>query len=321
MCFIKYKGRNQTVKQIKSGSELGGGKMRLGSVQLYYNEKKGFIIAAKTKIRETGMNTKINPVTVLDESISNEKVGKQIKEDLKKSRNALPIERIECENYKFWQITGIKGFSTFSKKFDCLNISEKDDMLEIIKLERGSSGAYFYPKDKNSIILKSDVSDKELGNHIMNILLAGDDEKDNSMGEFKTLNGNTVIYRKPTDFFSVGDGHTDAYQMYLYEKDESTYFAFMIDSGYQKVDNIAIRNYWEEAYGILEEYEYEESDSDLIKIMITAKTKDAYTKSYFLKEGEDLLEIFIRIHAENELCQISVFEQEIRDIIESVKII
>lgn len=295
--------------------------MRLGSVQLYYNEKKGFIIAAKTKIRETGMNTKINPVTVLNEDISNEEVGKQIKENLNKSRNALPIERIECENYKFWQITGIKGFSTFSKKFACINISEKDDMLEIIRLERGSSGAYFYPKDKNSIVLKSDVSDKELGNNIMNLLLARDDEKNKSMGEFKTVNGNTVIYQEPVDFFSVGDGHTDAYQMYLYEKDESTHFAFMIDSGYQQVNNNAIKNHWEKAYGILEEYEYEELDSNLVKIMVAAKTKDAYIKSYFLEEGEDLLEIFVWINAENKMSQISLFDKQIKALIETVKII
>ena len=46
------------------------------------------------------------------------------------------------------------------------------------------------------------------------------------MAEFKTANGNTVIYQEPNDFFSVGDGHTEAYQMYLCENDENTYFAF-----------------------------------------------------------------------------------------------
>lgn len=295
--------------------------MRLGSVTLYYNEKKGFIIAAETKIKGTGINTQINPVTVLNEGTSNEEVGKQIKENLKKSRNALPVERIKGQSYKFWQITGIKGFSVFSKKFSCIDISEKEDMLEIIRLARGSSGAYFYPKNKNSIVLRSDVSDKELGNNIMNLFLARDDEKNISMAEFKTVNGNTVIYQEPTDFFSVGDGHTDAYQMYLCENDENTYFAFMIDSGYQQVNNNAIRNHWEKAYGILEEYEYEESDSNLIKMMVAAKTKDAYIKSYFLEDGEDLLEIFIWINAENKLSQISLVDKEITALIESIKMI
>lgn len=295
--------------------------MRLGSVTLYYNEKKGFIIAAETKIKGTGINTQITPVTVLNKGTSNEEVGKQIKENLKKSRNALPVERIKGQSYKFWQITGIKGFSVFSKKFSCIDISEKEDMLEIIRLERGSSGAYFYPKNKNSIVLRSDVSDKELGNNIMNLFLARDDEKNISMAEFKTVNGNTVIYQEPTDFFSVGDGHTDAYQMYLCENGENTYFAFMIDSGYQQVNNNAIRNHWEKAYGILEEYEYEESDSNLIKMMVAAKTKDAYIKSYFLEDGEDLLEIFIWINAENKLSQISLVDKEITALIESIKMI
>lgn len=294
--------------------------MRLGSVTLYYNETKGFIIAAKAKIKETGMHTKINPVTVLDGGISNEEAGKQIRENLDKSRNALPIERIEAESHKFWQVTGIKGFSAFSKKFACINISEKEDMLELIRLERGPSGAYFYPKNKNSIMLSLDISDKELGNNVMNLLHAGGKENNDSMGGFETLNGNTVIYRELTDFFSVGDGHTDAYQMYLYENDESTYFAFMIDSGYQQVNKDAIRNHWEKAYGALEKYEYGEPYSDLIKAMAAAKTKNAYIKSYFLKEGEDLLEIFIHINAENELGQISLVDKKIKALAESVKI-
>lgn len=58
-------------------------------------------------------------------------------------------------------------------------------------------------------------------------------------------------------------------------------------------------------YCILDKYEYEESDSK-IKVMVAAKTKDTYIKSYFLEEGEDLLEIFICINAENELSQISL---------------
>lgn len=33
--------------------------------------------------------------------------------------------------------------------------------------------------------------------------------------------------------------------MYLYENNESIYFTFMIDSGYQQVNNDAIRNRWE----------------------------------------------------------------------------
>ena len=295
--------------------------MKLGSVSLYYNKQKGFIIAAETKIKGSGINTIMNPVSVLDGSISSEEVGKQIKENLEKSRNALPVERIKGESYKFWQITGIKGFSAFSKNFFCIDISEKEDMLEIIRLERGSSGAYLYPKNKNSVVLGLDVSDKELGNNIMNLLYMKNSEKENSMGEFKTVNGNTVIYQEPTNFFSVGDGHTDAYQMYLYEKDESTHFAFMIDSGYQQVNNNAIKNHWKKAYGILEEYEYEEMDSNLVKIMVAAKTKDAYIKSYFLEEGEDLLEIFVWINAEIKMSQISLVDKEIKALIETVKII
>ena len=51
---------------------------------------------------------------------------------LDKSRKALPIERSDIKDFKFWQITGIKGFAAFSKKFQCIDICETEKSIKLL---------------------------------------------------------------------------------------------------------------------------------------------------------------------------------------------
>lgn len=101
--------------------------MKLGSMALYYNSEKGFIIAPETTIKGSIIHTIMNPVMVENADISPEILGERILEGLKKSRESEPVSRSEINNFKFWQVTGIKGFSVFSKKFKCIDISEENE--------------------------------------------------------------------------------------------------------------------------------------------------------------------------------------------------
>lgn len=290
--------------------------MDSGTVLLYYNEKKGFIIAAMARVKGMGPLIKLNPVTIADKGISDEKVGELVREDLERSRNSVLAEK---EEYKFWQVSGIKSFSAFSKQFKCVYIAETTGSLKIMRMLREASGAFCPQKD--DIMTPLDISDAELGNIIRRLLYAKDSGS-LSTNEFASVfSDNKVRYQVPSEKFTdIGDGHTDAYQIYAHANDENTFFGFMIDSGYQEISNEGIRERWENVYGALEEYRFKEQDDTPIKISASATAKTAYIKSYFWKDGESLLEFFVQINVKNKTRQKQA-EKEIKALIDSVEII
>ena len=293
--------------------------MDFGTVVLYYNEKKGFIISAMARVKGPGFSTNLNPVMVADKDISDEKLGELVRENLKRSRNSGLVEREAWKNYSFWHVSGIKSFSAFSKKFSCVDIEEKAEVLEIIGLYRDASGAYLYSSDE--IELSLDVSDAELGN-ILRQQLHTKDCGALSTNEFVSVfSDNKVRYQVPSDKFTdIGDAHTDAYQLYAHENDENTFFGFMIDSGYREISREGIRERWEKVYGALEEYKFKEQDDVPIKIIVSATAKTAYIKSYFWQDGKSLLEFFAQINIKNKTRQKQA-EKEIKALIDSVEII
>ena len=311
MCFARKV--EETVKRGKC-------RMDFETVKLYYNEKKGFIISAMARVKGPGFFTDLNPVTVADKDISDEKVGELVRKNLDCSRNSGLVEREDWKNYHFWHVSGIKSFSAFSKKFSCVDITEKAMALEITGLYRDTSGAYLYSGNID-FELPLDISDAELGNIIKGLLYAKDSGA-LSTNEFASVfSDNKVRYQVPSDKFTdIGDGHTDAYQIYAHENDENTFFGFMIDSGYESISKEGIRERWEKVYGALEEYKFKERDDAPIKISASATAKTAYIKSYFWEDGEGLLEFFAQINIKNKTRQKQA-EKAIKEITASVEII
>lgn len=159
--------------------------MGLGTVQLYYSEKKGFIISALARVKGPGFLTDLNPVMVADKDISNERVGELVRENLERSRNSGLVEREDWKKYNFWHVSGIKSFSAFSKKFLCIDITEKETALEITRLYRDTSGAYSY-SGNTDFELPLDISDVDLGNRIRELLQTRDDGAA-SINEFDSI--------------------------------------------------------------------------------------------------------------------------------------
>lgn len=294
--------------------------MRLGTVLLYYSEKKGFIIAAMARVKGPGFLAKLNPVVVADKDISNVRVGELVRENLERSRNSDLIEREDWKKYRFWDVSGIKSFSAFSKKFLCIDITEKETVLEVTRLYRDTSGAYSY-SGNTDFELPLDISDVDLGNRIRELLQTRDDGAA-SINEFDSIHSdNKVRYQVPSDKFTdAGDGHTDAYQIYFHENDENTFFGFMIDSGYQEISKEGIRERWEKVYGELEDYKFKQKDDCPIKISVSATAKTAYIRSYFWEDGDSLLEFFAQINIKNKTRQKQA-EKEIKALINSVEIL
>jgi len=294
--------------------------MGLGTVQLYYSEKKGFIISALARVKGPEFLTDLNPVMVADKDISNEMVGELVRENMERSRNSGLVEREDWEKYNFWHVSGIKSFSTFSKKFLCIDITEKETALEITRLYRDTSGAYAYPGNID-FELPLDISDVNLGNRIRELLHARNDGA-SSINEFDSIHSdNKVRYQVPSDKFTdAGDGHTDAYQIYFHENDENTFFGFMIDSGYQEISKEGIRERWEKVYGELEDYKFRKKADSPIKISVSATAKTAYIRSYFWEDGESMLEFFVQINIKNKTRQRQA-EKDIKALINSVEIL
>lgn len=295
--------------------------METGRAMIYHNKKMGYIITALTRVKGVGINTVINPAVFLSPYISDDELGKNLKDNLVRSRDAMPIEREESKKYKFWQSAGIKSWTAFSKKFECVAIYEKDDKLMLSRLEQSPTGAYLFIKSQAPTEVEMGVPDKELGLKIMEMFHLSEQGTKALINEFETVNGSIVKYRMDIDeFVDAGDGHTDAYQIFQHENDENTFLAFMIDSGYQDVNEDAIKNCWEKLYGNIEEYELKRMHNSHIKIMVSAKTKNAYIRSYFYRDAGEWLELFVYISADSKLLRDDIFERKINTLAETVEV-
>ena len=295
--------------------------MKTGRIQIYHNKKTGYIITALTKVKGVGINTVINPAIFLSSHISDDELGKNLRDNLLRSKEAMPIEREESKKYKFWQSAGIKSWTAFSKKYESVAICEDGDKLMLMKLEQSPSRAYLFPKSQDSIEVEMDVPDKELGIKVMEMFQLPEQAPKAAFNEFETANGSTVKYRMDIDgFIDAGDGHTDAYQVFRHENDENTFLAFMFDSGYQDVNEDAIKSCWEKQYGNLEEYEFQRIHSGHIEIMAGAKTKNAYIRSYFYRDAEDWLELSVYISEDSKLLKDDIFERKISALAETVEV-
>ncbi|MCM1181755.1 MAG: hypothetical protein NC337_00075 [Roseburia sp.] len=200
-----------------------------------------------------------------------------------------------------------------------MDIAETAKSLEITKMRRETSGAYSYSDDKTELPLN--ISDSALGNILRQQLYAMDSGA-LSTNEFASVfSDNRVRYQVPSDKFTdIGDGHTDAYQIYVHENDENTFFGFMIDSGYREISREGIRERWEAVYGTLEEYKFKEREDAPIRISASATSKTAYIKAYFWKDGEGMLELFAQINVKNKTRQRQA-EKAIKALTDSVEII
>ncbi|MFV0394861.1 MAG: hypothetical protein ACK5LC_10775 [Coprobacillaceae bacterium] len=113
---------------------------------------------------------------------------------------------------------------------------------------------------------------------------------------FNTVNGNTVSYIRPfDDLIDAGDGHTDAYQVYVHEDNDENNIAFLIDNSYGEVNEESIKNKWEQWYGELIEFTYNETNESPLKIMIKGKTNTTLIFSNLYQDGNTLMEVSAKL--------------------------
>ena len=166
-------------------------------MKVYYYSGFGYIVCAETTMGNTPMRVVINPVTVLESGTTATVLGGAIFNSLEQSRNARPISRKEIDKYHFWQITGIKGFASFSKKFSCISIREKRNVLYLSKLVRESDGGYTEPFNQLPIEVPANIAVEQLGETVFNLFLEKNEQYIDIIMTFETVHNRTVTYHRP----------------------------------------------------------------------------------------------------------------------------
>ena len=281
--FLKGKSANKEPRAQTKGKPP--------AMQVYFNDSFGYILCAKTTLKGTPIRTVIEPVTVLNRDTAAAILGCGILDSLEASRNARPITHEELGNFRFWHISGIKGFASFSRKFQCVSVEQSETVLRLEKLIRDTDGGYIQP-DTPPAEVSADCTMEQLGAIVLELFSVGQAQPVSQTISFETLHGRTVTYRRPSDGFTdCGDGHTDAYQIFSFENAPENHIAFLIDSGYSELSEAAIKRRWRQMFGELLEFRFQAHQGAGPMAVIQGRTDIAEITSYIYPDGEGTMEV------------------------------
>lgn len=274
------------------GKGLKGG---LG-MKVYFYSDFGYIICAETTMENTPMRVVIDPVTVLENNATFAMLGNAVFNSLEQSRNARPISREEIGKYCFWRVSGIKGWVSFSKKFSCITISEKRNILYLLRLVREADGSYKEPANQPPMEISADIAAEQLGKIVFSLFPGNNEQQTDTAMSFETVHNCTVTYRRPSDaYLDCGDGHTDAYQVFSLEAAPQNQIVFLIDSGYLELSGNAVKRKWQKQYGNLLEFDFQSANEP--SLLCKAVGKTAFTKiiSCVYRDGDGTMEVIALI--------------------------
>lgn len=261
-------------------------------MNVYYNSSFGCLVCPETRMGNTPMRVVIDPVTVLGSGFTAAALGEALLNALERSRTAPPVPRVDLGAGRFWQVTGIKGFAAFSRKFQCVRIDARGPVLEIVKLIRDTDGGYVEPVDQSPLEIPADAPAIQLGEALLSLFSPGLESPANETLSFESVHGSAVTYRRPSDAFQdCGDGHTDAYQVFALEDAPGSHIAFLIDSGYHNLSKAAVQERWQEQYGPLSEFRFRRRRKLPLIASMQGRAAEAEVISHIYQDGEGTLEI------------------------------
>ena len=292
-------------------------------VSVLYYEAFGYIITSYTKFKDSGIPTIMNPVVTVNVDASPIQLGEKILESLEKSKNAATMDKEQTKDFHYWHVSGIKGFGTFSKKFRHVKIFKKEDTYEFIQMDRAKNGGYIISKSADILQLQLNISSKKIGETILHLLSGKVLIQNEGINTFSTVNESAVSYIRPSDdFIDAGDGHTDAYQVYVHDDNDENSIAFLIDNPYREVSEEKIKNKWKQWYGELVEFTYNEVNDSPLEIIIKGKTNTMLISSNLYHDGDVLMEVSTKIDFVNTSTeQQKKIKEEFDKVINSIKIV
>lgn len=261
-------------------------------MNVYYNSSFGCLVCLETRMGNTPVRVVIDPVTVLGSGFTAAALGEALLSALERSRTAPPVPRVDMGAGRFWQVTGIKGYTAFSRKFQCVRIDAKGPVLKIAKLIRDTDGGYVEPVNQPPLEIPADAPVLQMGETVLSLFSPGLESPANETLSFETVHGSVVTYRRPSDAFQdCGDGHTDAYQVFALEDAPGSHIAFLIDSGYHDLSKAAVQERWQEQYGPLSEFRFRRRRKLPLIASMQGRAAEAEVISHIYQDGEGTLEI------------------------------
>ena len=265
-------------------------------MNVYYNSNFGCLVCPETRMGNTPMRVVIDPVTVLGSGFTAAALGEALLNALERSRTAPPVPRVDLGAGRFWQVTGIKGFASFSRKFQCVRIDARGPVLKIVKLIRDTDGGYVEPVDQPPLEIPADAPAIQLGEALLSLFSPGLESPANETLSFESVHGSAVTYRRPSDIFlDCGDGHTDAYQVFILADAPRSHIAFLIDSGYETLSKAAILRKWQAQYGALSEFRFQRRRKPPLIAAMRGVTAEAEIVSHVYQDGDGTLEVLALI--------------------------
>ena len=251
-------------------------------------------------------------------TMSNTEFGKEILNRLEYSEKS----KRRNSNKDFWTVTGIKSFSTFSKKYKLIDISKYDDKIEVEVWDNIGNGYGGSDNFSEPVELLLPINPEVLGETVRNLALNSKDI-DFECGGFETADESKVSYKLlPDKYIDIEDGHTDAYQIYIHEDYENNYIGFMIDTAYESFSSEDIKKTWTRWHGDLKSFKYKEIDNKEYYVEITGKNKKIEKHSYLFKDGEEVLELTFEIDLVNTPLDLQEkIRKDFVEFAESVKVI
>ncbi|MFI3212222.1 MAG: hypothetical protein R3Y24_02675 [Eubacteriales bacterium] len=270
-------------------------------IAIYYNQDKGYIIFP-FGILENGPRV-IMPYFIKGK-MNDAEFENSIIKCIEYSETSLPIKKTEFNKNIVLETANLKSQSQLDKLFRFIICEKKDNLLYLINRETKTTISFE----------ESDV--KTLCKNIHKIFNGDQLTNNDNILSFKTSHGNIVSYTAlPDGFINMGDGHTDAYQIYEHEDSDKTYIGFFIDSGYDSFTEMSIKNKWQGWYRDLLDFKFEVINKERIKI--SAKTNDKIIKSYLIREKDRFIEVKYEVEISDKKSEV---ERAFKKLISSIKI-
>ncbi len=284
-------------------------------VTIYFNKDLGYIFGAHSKQEGTNAPVIVPPVLRVEKGCMDQRIIENITAALEISKKT-PLYTGDL--YEFWTEFGSKTFKAFSQKFTSVKIFLRGDVCRVqgLKLATKTGG---YVVDKEAVF---ECPVTELHAHLseMKRMLSVEDEMP-STAQFLTLSGSKVTYTPlPEGYNDLGDGHTDAYQLFADTRNKNNVLSFMIDSGYASFSKADIQSAFTKYYGELLEFRLEEFTDCLYLYKFSAKTRNRMIVSYLFKEQDALLEVLYQIELNASQEEFSRVQRDFEQLVSSIRI-
>jgi hypothetical protein len=265
-------------------------------IEIYYNANLGFLIVPNALKGAVGISVSIEPVIVLDSRVSCEEIGIKLIAAFDISEKAGYID-----NPKPWRETvgkagGIKSFSKFSKIYRCVFAGRTETGYTFSEWMRDpESGGYIPSNEFIEYKLPLNADSDELGKTLLQCLNAKRELPVSDRREFATLDERVIEYKAPPDEYeNIGDGNTDAYQIFEHENGNAC-FGFFFATKYDSMDGQGVKSLWTSYYGKLTDFEFDKENHALFQYTAGAKTSKSLIRSYFFLDDDCWSEFLLKI--------------------------